>query len=349
MNQSIFNLKPCTRYGVINAVVMQQTVITCRFPDKDSASYRLKIYTYTQANIKKIGICPGMSQTPHQARWYVKKNGRIQGPFPNQLISQYLILGRLSPDCEVSQDQLNWAPVKNFRALVPDVVLHADTAEGARALMLARVREDERSARGDDANIERRAEEDPSIKLHRQLRNDINSDYHSRFQLNLRYLLPILTLVAVMVLAFIFYRPVIKITAADCTAHAAPGVDWSACNKQGVILPVQDLAGSKWVSTLLNGANLKGSRLDKSDLSYANLSQASLQQTSLRQAQLKGAVMLQADLQGADLTRADLSYAELTGALLQGAVLEGARFDHAIWVNGEVCVAGSVGGCLLAK
>jgi len=295
-----------------------------------------------------------MSQNPiqnnGQGRWYVRRNGRIQGPFPNQLISSYLILGRIDLECEVSHDQTNWAPVKNYRALVPDVVLNADTPEGARALMLARVREDERRTRGEEAaGVERRVDEDQAIKLHRQLRNEISSRYHSRFQLSWRYWVPILGVAIMIVLGFVFYRPETKVAAADCSAQARPGVDWSACNKQGVVLSVRDLSGSRWVNAKLNGANLMGSRLDNSDLSYANFTQASMQQTSLRQTQLKGAVLNQADLQGANLTDADLSYAELAGALLNGAVLSGARFDNAIWVNGEPCLAGSVGECLQAR
>lgn len=295
-----------------------------------------------------------MSQNPThnngQGRWYVRKNGRVQGPFPNQLISSYLILGRIDLECEISHDQVNWAPVRSFRALVPDVVLNADTPEGARALMLARVREDERRARAEeDAGVERRADEDQAMKLHRQLRDEISNRYHSRFQLSWRYWVPILLVSVLIVLAFIFYRPEPREVAADCSAPARPGVDWSACNKQGVILAMRDLSGSRWVNTRLNGANLMGSSLDNSDLSYANFTQASMQQTSLRKAQLKGAVLNQADLQGANLTDADLSYAELAGALLNGAVLSGARLDNAIWINGEPCLAGSVGECLQAR
>lgn len=291
-----------------------------------------------------------MSQTQNQGRWYVRKNGRIQGPFPNQLISSYLVLGRLDLEAEISQDQAHWAKIKSFPALVPDVVLNADTPEGARALMLARVREDERRARSEsDASVERRAAEDQAIKLHRQLRDDIRNRYHSRFQLSWHYWVPVLAVTLFIVLAFVFYRPQSGARSADCSAVAKPGVNWSACNKQGIVLSVRDLSGSHWVNARLNGANLMGSRLDNSDLSYANFTQASLQQASLRQAQLKGAVLNQADLQGANLTDADLSYAELTGALLNDAVLDGARFDNAIWVNGEPCLAGSVGGCLQAR
>lgn len=72
-----------------------------------------------------------------KGRWYVKKGDIIQGPFPNQLISSYLILGRFELDTEISQDKKNWAPVRDFKALVPDVVLNAHTSEGAKALMLA--------------------------------------------------------------------------------------------------------------------------------------------------------------------------------------------------------------------
>ena len=295
-----------------------------------------------------------MSQNPiqnsGQARWYIRRNGRVQGPFPNQLISSFLILGRIDLECEISHDQTNWSPVKNYRALVPDVVLNANTPEGARELMLARVREDERTARSADiAGVERRTEEDQAIKLHRQLRNDIRNDYHTRFQLSWRYWVPILAVALVIILAFVFYRPTPKVVSADCSAEALPGVDWSGCNKQGVVLSVRDLSGSRWVSARFNGANLMGSRLDNSDLSYANFTQASFQQASLQHAMLKGAVLDQADLQGANLTGADLSYAELKGALLNGAILDGARFDSAIWVNGEACLAGSVGSCLLAR
>lgn len=291
-----------------------------------------------------------MSQNLHQGRWYIRKNGRIQGPFPNQLISSYLILGRIDLESEISQDQVNWAPVKNFRALVPEVVLHADTPEGARALMLARVREDERSARSEeDASVERRAEEDQAIKLHRQLRDDIRSGYHNRFQSNWRYWVPIVTVAVVIIGGFLFYRPAPRVVSADCSAPARPGVDWSGCSKQGLILSVRDLSGSRWTAARLNGSNLMGSKLDNSDLSYANFTQVNFQQASLQRVYLKGAVLDQADLQGADLRGADLSYAEMSGALLNDARLDGARFDHAIWINGKACLPGSIGGCLQAK
>ena len=51
------------------------------------------------------------------------------------------------------------------------------------------------------------------------------------------------------------------------------------------------------------------------------------------------------DLRGANLAYANLRQATLYQADLTGADLRGTVFDGAIWVDGTVCVTGSVGGC----
>ena len=80
--------------------------------------------------------------------WYIKRGEKIQGPFPNKLIGRFLILGRITQDTLVSQDQNNWSEVSQYPAMVPEVVKEAGTPQGDRALMLARIREDERSSAG---------------------------------------------------------------------------------------------------------------------------------------------------------------------------------------------------------
>ncbi len=287
----------------------------------------------------------------NKGRWFIRINNKVRGPFPNQLISSNLILGRMNLNTEVSQDEKNWAPVKDYRALVPDVVLNAHTPEGAKALNLARIREDERSARADDEHIDddRREDEDQIIKLHRQLRDDVLKQYHKKPQKTPRNIAIILTVAGMFLLAFLFYQPSVKLTGADCNLAAASGVNWSSCNKQGQNLAGLDLSSSQFKATQLNGVDFSRSRLDYSDLSYANLFNAEMQQSSLQKTLLKGANLRQADLQGANLQDADLSYAELVGAKLDGAVFINARFDHALWINGQQCLPGSVGGCLLAK
>jgi hypothetical protein len=289
-----------------------------------------------------------MTQHHPQARWYVRKGGRTHGPFPNQLISRYLILGRLDLECEISQDQTNWVPIKSYKALVPDVVLNAHTPEGARALMLARIREDERSARekADATGQDRRTDEDQAVKLHRQLRDDILNSYRSRSVINMRNGLIVIIVAVIIMAAFFIYTPPEKPGAPDCNVAPAPGIDWSSCPKQGINVSARDLSASRMVSAQMMNADLTRSRLQGSDLSYANLTQAGLQQADLQQARLVGAILVQASMQGANLSGADLSYADLTGARLDNARLDGARFDRAIWVNGETCLEGSVGGCL---
>lgn len=288
-----------------------------------------------------------------QGRWYVKRGDRIQGPFPNQLISRYLILGRMDLDTEVSPDQVNWVPVRQYKALVPDVVLNTHTPEGRKALMLARVREDERSSRENesagDSRDERRVNEDEIMQLHRQLRDDLLQRYRSQPQLTRRNLAVVVSLVAVLMLALLFYRPSDQGQGADCNAPAEPGVNWSGCNKQGASLVAQDLSSAVLESTALNGADFTRSRLDNANLSYADLSQSELVQASLRDASLVGANLRKANLQGTQLQNANLAYAELEGARLEGAALDNARFDNAIWINGQHCLPGSLGACLLPK
>lgn len=290
-------------------------------------------------------------QVKNKGRWYIRSKEQIKGPFPNQLISSYLILGRITLETEVSQDEINWAPVSNYKAMVPEVVLNAHTPEGARALMMARVREDERRAKAQGSVEEERRLEDENqlIKLHRQLRDDVLARYNQTSGKKNRNIAMVVLMVVLFVALIVFYQPGDVVSGADCTALAKSGVNWSACNKQGQNFAGMDLSGSSLKGTKLNGADFSRTRLDASDLSYASLFHAQMIQSSLQNAVLKGANLRQADLRSANLQGADLSYSELVGTRLEGATLIGARFDHALWVNGQVCLAGSIGACLLAK
>ena len=291
-----------------------------------------------------------MDSNQNKGRWYVKKGDKVLGPFPNQLIGSYLILGRMSLDTEVSRDQDHWAPVSDYKALVPEVVLNAHTKSGAKALKLARIREDERTSAGAEAaGIERRVDEDKVVKLHRQLRDDILNRYKAQPQLNTQKIAIGLVIIVVVIIAYVFNQPVNQQPVVDCSAMPAPGVNWSSCNKQGQNLAGQDLSGAIFQATRFNGVDLTRSRLTGADFSYANLSQAELPQSKLDRTRFTGANLRKANLQSADLRGADFSYAELEGARLDGALLDGAKFDHALWIGGEQCLPGSTGACLLPK
>jgi len=297
----------------------------------------------------------------NKGRWYIKLGESVQGPFPNKLIGRYLILGRITQDMLVSQDKAHWAAIKDYPAMVPEVVKEAGSPQGDRALMLARIREDERSSQktsdsliqGDDSFSvspdERREKEDQIMQLHRQMRDDVLNQYSQKLHKPIIYYSIGAFLVMILAGFFIISQSGDDAQKVDCSGPAQPGINWSGCNRQGDVLRGANLEGANLRSAILRSADLSAAQLQNADLAYANLSQSILLSAQLQNTDLKGANLRQANLQGADLTSADLSYAELVGSQLQGAILKQTIFDHAIWVNGETCLSGSVGACLIAR
>ncbi len=285
----------------------------------------------------------------NKGRWYIKTDTKVQGPFPNKLIGSYLILGRIQLDTLVSQDKKNWAPVSDYPAMVPEVVKEAGTVQGDRALMLARIREDERSSMTDATNHteERREDEEQLMQLHRQIRDDVLKAPQLKPRKQLIYA-GIFAVLIFSLIGFYISQNSEEIKLADCNAAAVAGINWSGCNKQGENLRNRNLQGVNFRGAKLQNADLSVAQLQRADLAYADMSAAILISTQLQYSNLKGANLRRANLQNADLTAADLSYAELVGSQLQGTILNQAIFDHAIWVNGEKCLPGSVGACLLA-
>jgi len=284
----------------------------------------------------------------NKGRWYIKQGERVRGPFPNKLIGSYLILGRISQDTLVSQDKNNWSPVSHYPAMVPEVVKEAGTTQGDRALMLARIREDERSSKlneGDDFD-NRREDEEQLIQLHRQIRDEVQQGYSVSSHKRIVYL-SIAVLLLLTIIGFFISNSNDTLKLADCDAPAQPGINWSACNKQGEVLRNRNLQLVNFRSAKLQAADLSAAQLQGADLAYADLSQSILISAQLMNSNLKGANLRRANLMGADLSAANLSYAELVGSNLQGSNLKQAIFDHAIWISGEKCLPGSVGACLL--
>ena len=132
-------------------------------------------------------------------------------------------------------------------------------------------------------------------------------------------------------LGLIYYQPVnpVKVGVVpvqpQCDRAAAPGVNWSGCDKQGAIL--------------------RGVDLTRGNLDYANFSRADLSGSRLVHVSLVGANFASADLNHTDLNNADLSHADLSAANLVSANLTGAVLDHAIWSDGRICAVGSLGQC----
>jgi hypothetical protein len=252
--------------------------------------------------------------------WQVKRDGQVTGPFPENLIIQHILIGRIRPGDLISMDGHFWKSFEHTpeildqirhwvtdegdpqwreerqRAILrnaderkrPDPRSH-ETAEEAAAWMALRVGSDRRKK---PETVEQHAYRETIAEVDHWL-----SSYRSG-----KDMMAVLLLVLAMLtgLALHYFgakdQPIdIGLHAASCDAQAASQVDWHGCDKTDYVLAGADL----------RSANLSGTRFSGANLSYANFK----------------------------------------GARVDGAMFDGANLTGAIWVDGRVCAAGSVGIC----
>ncbi len=291
--------------------------------------------------------------------WYVRRNKDVRGPFPTAVISQYLLLGRLTKNDEVSRDQQEWMKIVNVVELAPEV-MKAELAESSDDpnLQAAKRGADERSVHerrtSDDPEHvemrkgERRALESDEDKKHRESRvSQRLEDVEKRAKKqNIILAIVLLIICGGLITLMVIYQPEDGIPDIDCAAAAAPGINWSNCNFQGMSLDSVDLSNAHIRNANLSNVSLYRATLEGADLAYTNFGLANLRMSKLAGANLLGAILKNSDLRGADLRNADLSYADLQGAQLAGIKLEGAKLNKTIWPDGEMCAEGSIGGCI---
>ena len=292
---------------------------------------------------------------PTKHLWYVRRAGKVRGPFPRGQITREILLGRIRMDDELSQDRETWQPVAQLPQLIPEVLRQADSAEGQQRLTLARLREDERlhdrrgagkkSEASDKRRRDRRNVESFETVAHRDLRVRWQAEEQNNER---RLLIPaavLMTVVFALLMYFLWARPAAPPAARDCAAAPAPAVNWNGCDLRGRQLARTDLREANLASTILKRTNLQAANLLRADLRYVDFEGADLRGATLREANLVGAVLRGAALAQADLRDADLAYADLQGANLTGANLIGVRLEKTIWTDGRVCAADSVGAC----
>ncbi len=300
-----------------------------------------------------------MSSSKVRKLWFVRRNDDVRGPFPTTAISQFLLVGRLHKFDEVSEDQQVWQAIDDVEELVPEV-MKADLTDPVQQSNL------EASKHGADerSGEERRHEDDPEYQEQREGERRIAEtvDDHTERQARMSQRLAeaeqkakrqnqittvILVLVCAAMLGLMFsYDPGEQIPDIDCAAPPASGVNWSNCDLQGAELNNADLSKSHIRNANLSVALLFRANLQGVDLAYTNLGLSNLRMADMRGASLMGSSFRNSDMRGADLAGADLSYADLQGAEMAGVNLEGARLGKTIWVDGQRCAEGSVGGCV---
>ncbi|HEB95867.1 MAG TPA: pentapeptide repeat-containing protein [Sedimenticola thiotaurini] len=296
-------------------------------------------------------------ETRTRPLWFLRREGRVTGPFPSGAIRRFVVLGRVGLEHEVSNDRRHWQLIRNLPEVIPPEIRRAMEAGDPEGLLPERLREDERTGlerRRSNRELpgatprrsgDRRQEEPELLKKHRLAKTELRASRQRR-----RFpLLPTLALIVLFGIAigygFYLGRPSM-VEEPDCTAKPAPGVNWRNCRLDGLVAESSDLQRARIGNAMLRGARLSGSRFNGADLQYADLGNADLSYAEFRDARMKGVGLSGSDLTSADLTGADLSYANLQGARLGGTILDGARLDNAIWSDGRTCRPGSVGVCL---
>lgn len=287
--------------------------------------------------------------------WYVRSKDKVIGPFPTGQIQQGLILGRITLEAEFSNDKEEWRSLHDYPQLIPEALKGDANDEHSRErLEAARRWADERRRErrsGDDPSRQgpgRRAPEGIATLAYRDHRETRVQNLRPGKERMGLVILAVATLLATGIYAGFRWIPQAP-AGSQCDAPPAPGINWSQCNKAGSQLSNMDLSGAKLNSVNLTGVIMSGSKLLKADLSYADLRNSHLDGSNLEQAHLKGANLRSADLSHANLTRTDLSYADLQGANLTGANYGNADFSNAIWVDGKMCLVGSIGICRVSK
>ncbi|MDZ7754157.1 MAG: pentapeptide repeat-containing protein [Gammaproteobacteria bacterium] len=293
--------------------------------------------------------------------WYVRRGTTVKGPFPASQIAKYVVLGRVHPSDEVSQDQQKWHKVAEFPSLVPPAVKESATSTEQRML---RQREDERSGH-DRRHIEeslaegveqrrpgrpeRRGEEPETVIRHRRQKAALLDTLRSGSEMerrSWRWIAPaaVILVAGLVALGFLLGPATVKDTP-DCGAPPAPGVNWNNCTMDGLEARDAELEGARIRNARLRDADLLNANLRAADLAYTDFAKANLSYADLSHADLKGATVTAADLTNADLTGADLSYANLRDARLGGAVITGTLLSGAVWPDGRTCGRDSVGEC----
>lgn len=285
---------------------------------------------------------------PKHGQWYIRKDGEISGPFNGSVITNHLIVGRLSLRDEVSADKHHWLPLRHQTRLHP-VPVDTDKAKRHMDERTGLDRRQQEVTPPPEAKLrrgERRADE-PDIEIERrELRRVLMQKYRERHERMFWPLLLTFTVLVGITLLALFYPTTMPVPLPNCSAPAAPEVNWNNCLKSDSQLTGVDLTSAKLRNSELSSANLMNATLTQADIAYADLQFANLSYSNLTNVILLGANLNQADFSNANLSQADLSYADLTNANLGNTKLDGVRFDNAIWINGQICAPDSIGECI---
>ena len=285
--------------------------------------------------------------------WYLRDKGLVSGPFPNSIIINHLVLGRLCMQDEVSSDKHNWHRIIDFEELHPQLDNNKNKEKLKRRLdeRTGFDRREIQAASAENGQVrkqERRLAEPDNLIQSRQSRSLLMKKFRAKKPTFTGPLTLIFSILVVITILAVLFPTLLPVPLPNCSEPAAKGVNWSNCLKPNLDASHQDLSTSQMRNSQLTNSNFMNATLENVDFAYSDLSLSNFSYANLRSTVLIGTNFKGSDLSNSDLTDADLSYADLNNANLGGSILDNARFDHAIWVNGQKCAEGSIGQCIFA-
>ena len=85
-----------------------------------------------------------MTHPDHGGQWYARRCGTVRGPFTEEYIARYILLGRIRLNDELSRDRVRWRPASDCQDLFPKGLLQLSSREDSQKLVAARMKVDER-------------------------------------------------------------------------------------------------------------------------------------------------------------------------------------------------------------
>ena len=267
--------------------------------------------------------------------WYIRRKGKIKGPFPTGLISKQILLGRVHPSDMLSQDKQTWRKASSIREVMPEVLKYRNEDNYKERLRAARRWADERG--------EVREVDGDGKELVYHPRKKIT---HLRIKTaSMLGMVSFFAIVAAIIYAMFVFTPDKPLDIIDCNATGEDGSVFDGCHLQRRDFSRLSLKNSSFKNALLQSSRFAETDARESHFDYANLSLSDLSHADFSHASLKAADLRGADLRGTDFSGADLSYADLTHAKGRGIKLSGAKLDSTIWFDGKICAKQSIGRC----
>ncbi len=119
-----------------------------------------------------------MSLPDHGSQWFARRNGTVRGPFTDERIERYILLGRIRLNDELSRDRVRWRPARDYPELFPRELLQLSSWEDYQKLVMARMTVDERVRQ---RRVKREKNPQPACEERRKLSDRRHNDSDAEF------------------------------------------------------------------------------------------------------------------------------------------------------------------------